>query len=153
MNPQDPSGSKFTFAKASLMPQEEMLDVSKHKQQLTIGIPKESQKYESRVALTPEAVDQLINIGHEVRIESGAGNPSNYSNTDYSELGGFIVDSREEVYKSDIILKIAPLTLDEIDLLSERQVVISSLHLNSQTKQFVMKLIQKTTILISIEKN
>ena len=149
MSAQEPSDTRFTFGKASLMPQEEMLEVSKSKKQLTIGIPKETQKIESRVALTPEAVDQLVNSGHEVRIESGAGNAANYSDTDYSELGGFIVDNREEVYKSDIILKIAPMLLDEIDLLNERQVVISSLHLNTQTKEFIQKLIQKKTMFIT----
>jgi alanine dehydrogenase len=151
MSPQDPSETRFTFGKASLMPQEEMLEVSKSKKQLTIGIPKESQKTESRVALTPEAVDQLVNHGHEVRIESGAGTPAHYSDTDYSELGGFIVDNREEVFKSDIILKIAPMSLDEIDLLGERKVVISSLHLNNQTKEFVRKLMEKKTTAIAFE--
>jgi len=151
MSPQDTSNSRFTFGKASLMPQEEMLEVSKSKKQLTIGIPKELQKNESRVALTPEAVDQLVNTGHEVRIESGAGTHANYSNIDYSELGGFIVDNREEVYRSDIILKIAPMLLEEIELLSERQVVISSLHLNNQTKDFIRKLIQKKVTAIAFE--
>ena len=142
MTPQDTSDSRFTFGKASLLPQEEMLEVGTKKKQLVIGIPKESQKYESRVALTPEAVDQLVNTGHEVRIETGAGNAANYSNTDYSELGGFIVDQKAEVYESDIILKIAPMSMEEIDLLKEQQIVISSLHLNSQTKLFIQKLIQ-----------
>ncbi|MFC2115452.1 alanine dehydrogenase [Bacteroidota bacterium] len=151
MSPQDQSGSRFTFGKASLMPQEEMLEVGKSKKQLTIGIPKESQKFESRVALTPEAVDQLVNTGHEVRIETGAGLPAHYSNTDYSELGGFITEKKEEVYESDIILKIAPLSLEEIDMLSERQVVISSLHLNNQTKQYIQKLIQKKSTAIAFE--
>ncbi len=148
---QDTSDSQFTFGRASLMPQEEMLEVGKSKKQLTIGIPKESQKYESRVALTPEAVDQLVNTGHEVLIESGAGNAANYSDTDYSELGGFILDNREAIYKADIILKIAPLSLEEIELLSERLVVISSLHLNSQTKQFVEQLMKKKVTAIAFE--
>ncbi len=151
MSPQEPSDSRFTFGKASLMPQEEMLEVGKSKQKLTIGIPKESQKLESRVALTPEAVDQLVDAGHEVRIESGAGTQANYSDTDYSELGGFIAENREEVYQSDIILKIAPVMMEEIELLNERQVVISSLHLNSQTKEFIQKLIRKKTTAIAFE--
>lgn len=151
MSPQDASDSKFTFGKASLMPQEEMLEVGKSKKQLRIGIPRESQKTESRVALTPEAVDQLVDAGHDVLIESGAGAAANYADTDYSELGGFIADNREEVYKSDIILKIAPMQMEEIEFLSERQVVISSLHLNNQTKGFVEKLIQKKTTAIAFE--
>lgn len=149
MNPQDPSGSKFAFGQASLMPQEEMLEVSRIKRQLTIGIPKEAQKTESRVALTPEAVNQLVDAGHEIRIETGAGIAANYSDTDYSELGGFIVDNREEVYKSEIILKIAPMSMEEIELISERQIVISSLHLNKQTAEFIHKLIRKKVTAIS----
>ena len=151
MIPQDTSDSQFTFGRASLMPQEEILEVGRSKKQLTIGIPKEIQKFESRVALTPEAVDQLVNSGHEVLIESGAGNAANYSNTDYSELGGFILDSKSEIYQADTILKIAPLSMKEIELLSERQVVISSLHLNSQTKQFVQQLMQKRVTAIAFE--
>ena len=151
MTPQDTSSSRFTFGKANLMPQEEMLEVSKSKKQLTIGIPKESLKSESRVALTPEAVDQLVNSGHEIRIETGAGAGANYVDTDYSELGGYIVDNREEIFKSDIILKIAPMTLDEIDLLDERQLIISSLHLNNQTRDFVQKLIKKKVTAIAFE--
>ena len=151
MTPQDASDSRFTFGRASLLPQEEMLEVGTKKKQLTIGIPKEHQKYESRVALTPEAVDQLVNTGHEVLIESGAGNAANYSDTDYSELGGFIMHQKAEVYQSDIILKIAPLSLEEIDLLKEQQVVISSLHLNSQTKQFIQKLMHKKVTAIAFE--
>ena len=151
MIPQDTYDSQFTFGRASLMPQEEMLEVGKSKKQLTIGIPKEIQKFESRVALTPEAVDQLVNSGHEVLIESGAGNAANYSDTDYSELGGFILDNRAAIYQADTILKIAPLSMEEIKLLSERQVVISSLHLNSQTKQFVRQLMQKRVTAIAFE--
>jgi alanine dehydrogenase len=151
MIPQDTSDSQFTFGRANLMPQEEMLEVGKSKRQLTIGIPKEIQKFESRVALTPEAVDQLVNSGHEVLIESGAGNGANYSDRDYSELGGFILDNRAAIYQADTILKIAPLSMEEIELLRERQVVISSLHLNSQTKQFVQQLMKKRVTAIAFE--
>jgi alanine dehydrogenase len=149
MIPQD--DSKFTFGKANLMPQEEMLEVGKSKKQLSIGIPKEVQKIESRVALTPEAVDQLVNSGHEVLIESGAGDAANYSDRDYSELGGFILDNKAAIYQADTILKIAPLSLEEIDMLGERQVVISSLHLNSQTKQFIQQMMQKKVTAIAFE--
>jgi alanine dehydrogenase len=151
MIPQDTSDSQFTFGRASLMPQEEMLEVGKSKRQLSIGIPKEIQKFESRVALTPEAVDQLVKSGHEVLIESGAGNAAHYSDTDYSELGGFILDNKAAIYQAETILKIAPLSMEEIELLNERQVVISSLHLNSQTKQFVQQLMKKKVTAIAFE--
>ena len=151
MSPQDASDSKFTFGMASMLPQEEMLEVGTRRKQLTIGIPREAQKYESRVALTPEAVDQLVNIGHDVIIESGAGKAANYSDTDYSELGGFITREKAEVYQSDIILKIAPLTMEEIDMLGEKRVVISSLHLNSQTREYIQNLIRRKVTAIAFE--
>jgi alanine dehydrogenase len=148
---QEPSGTRFTFGKASLLPQEEMLEVKKSKKQLIIGIPREDHKNESRVALTPEAVELLIDQGHAVIIESEAGKAAHYLNTDYSEIGGVIVEDKKQVFQSDIILKIAPLTLEQIDLLHEQQVVISSLHLNSQTEKFIQKLIEKKVTAISFE--
>jgi alanine dehydrogenase len=148
---QEPSGSRFTFGKASLLPQEEMLEVKKSKKQLTIGIPKEDHKNESRVALTPEAVEILVEQGHEVIIESEAGKAAHYLNTDYSELGGVIVEDKNKVFQTDIILKIAPLTIEQIDLLKEQQVVISSLHLNNQTEEFIRKMMEKKVTAISFE--
>ncbi len=148
---QEPSGSRFTFGKASLLPQEEMLEVRKSRKQLTIGIPKEDHKNESRVALTPEAVEILVEQRHEVIIESEAGKAAHYLNTDYSELGGVIVEDKKKVFQADIILKIAPLTIEQIDMLKEQQVVISSLHLNNQTEEFIRKMMEKKVTAISFE--
>ncbi len=151
MSEQETSGAQFTFGKANLIPQEEMLEVKKARKQLIIGIPKEAQKLESRVALTPEAVEQLVELGHTVLIESEAGKAANYLNTNYSELGGTIVEDKKQVFQSDIILKIAPLTLEEIELLMERQVVISSLHLNNQTEELIRKIMARKVTAIAFE--
>ena len=148
---QEPSGTRFTFGKASLLPQEEMLEVKKSKKQLIIGIPKEDHKNESRVALTPEAVEILVDQGHGVIIETEAGKAAHYLNTDYSELGGTIVDDRQQIFQADIILKIAPLTLEQMEMLREQQVVISSLHLNNQTEEYIRKLMEKKVTAISFE--
>ncbi len=75
------------------MPQEEMLEVENKQKQLLIGIPSEDPIHESRVPLTPEAVEILTGYGHEVMLESGAGKSANYSDTDYSERGGQISTS------------------------------------------------------------
>jgi len=151
MGQQESSGAQFTFGKANLLPLEEMLEVKKARKQLFIGIPKEVQKMESRVALTPEAVEQLVELGHTVFIESEAGKAANYMNTHYSELGGTIVENKKQVFQADIILKIAPLTLEEIGLLNERQVVISSLHLNNQTEELIRKIMAKKITAIAFE--
>jgi len=124
--------------------------VQKKQHQLVIGIPKENDKYESRIPLTPEAVELLVNEGHRILIEKDAGKSANYIDTQFSENGGFIVDSAD-VYNADIILKIAPLTVKEIGHLRENQIVISSLHQNNYTEEYIRGLIQKRTSAISYE--
>lgn len=141
----------YTFGRTGFLPQEEMLETGKKKKKLVIGIPKENKKHESRVGLTPEAVDILVNNGHEIIIEKGAGLAANYTDTDYSENGAQIVDSKSEVYQCDIILKIAPPTIEEIELFKTNQILLSSLHFPSQSEEYIRKLMQKKVTAISFE--
>ena len=147
----NPSKSPYSFSATSLLPQEEMLEIGLKKSQLIIGIPKETDPFENRVALTPLAVELLVNNGHEVIIEKDAGLASNFQNTDYSEMGGFIVDSKAEVFKSDVLLKIAPLLPQEIELLKEGQILISALHLLRQSEENIRNLMQKRVTAIAFE--
>lgn len=133
------------------MPQEEMLEVVKQTRQLVIGIPKESTTTESRIPLTPEAVELLVSHGHQIVIQREAGHLANYSDTEYSEKGGMIVETAQEVYKSQIILKVLPLLPFEVDMLSENQVVISTLHLTNTTGQQIRNLIQKRVTAIAYD--
>lgn len=142
---------RFSLGREGMLVQEEKLEVRTAKKKLVIGIPKELDKIESRVSLTPEAVEVLVNNGDDIIIESDAGKAANYSNKDYSERGGRIVESRDEVFQADIILKVAPLTLDEIKLLKGKQLVISSLHLNSQTEEYIKSLMQLKVTAIAFE--
>lgn len=144
------SPQEFPFVKG-LMPQEEMLEVRKQTQKLVIGIPKESNETESRMPLTPEAVELLVEQGHEIIIEEDAGKLTNYSNTDYSEKGAQIVKTKQEVFKCEIILTVSPLLKEEIDMLSDNQVVFSSLHLTPNGGQLIKNLMQKRTTAIAFE--
>jgi len=143
--------SRLPLGKAGMMAQEEMLEVGKKRQFISIGIPKESLKYESRVSLTPEAVELLVGNGHQVIIERGAGLEASYLDKDYSELGGQITDNRADVYQCDIILKVAPLTLEEIEILKGNQVIISSLHVTSQNEEYIRRLMNKKMTAIAFE--
>jgi len=134
-----------------MFPQEEMLEVERKRSRLIIGIPKNNPKIEQRVALTPEAVEILVNQGHEVIIESGAGVPANYSDHTYSENGGFIVREKEQVYQCDIILKIAPLTTEEIDLLKGDQIIFSNVNLPQQDEEYFRSLMRKKVIAVAFE--
>lgn len=133
----------FSLTKGGYAPQEEMLEVARKKGKLYIGIPKEIAFQENRVALVPEAVSLLVNNGHRIIIETGAGSAAHFEDTDYSEAGAEIVYSPEEVYKADIILKIAPPTLEEIESMKTKQTLFSALQLTVQPEDFLKKLIKK----------
>ena len=133
----------YSLTKGGFAPQEEMLEVARKKGKLFIGIPREMAFQENRVALVPDAVALLVNNGHQVVIETNAGKGANFEDSDYSEAGGQIVYSPQEVYKADTIFKIAPPTLAEIEMMQHRQTLFSALQLTVQPQDFLKKLISK----------
>ena len=145
--------SSFDIRKEGLMPQEETLEVETRQKQLKIGIPSEDHSIESRVPLTPEAVEILTGHGHEVILESGAGSAANYLDTDYSERGGIIGQSRKEVFSGcDILLKISPPTLEELSWMKERQTLISSFQAYiHKDEKYIRELMRKRVTAISFE--
>lgn len=136
------------------MPQEETLEVGSKRKSLKIGIPSEKHDVESRVPLTPEAVEILTGHGHEVYLQTGAGKAANYLDTDYSEKGGIIVDECKEVFAgSDVLLKISPPTLEEIGWMKERQTLLSSFQVyTASDEQYIRKLMQKKATAIAFER-
>lgn len=133
----------FSLTKGAFAPQEEMLEVARKKGKLFIGIPKEIAFQETRVALVPDAIALLINNGHRVVVEAGAGKAANFDDSDYSEAGAEIVYTPNDVFKADIILKIAPPTIEEIELMQHKQTLFSALQLSVQPENFLKKLIAK----------
>lgn len=131
--------------------QTEMLAVSERKAQFIIGIPKETTLQENRVALVPASVATLIAHGHRVMIEKGAGEKSRFNDIDYSEVGAEIATDRKQVFKADMIIKVAPPTLDEIDLLQIDQMIISPLHIPIITAEYIHKLKEKRVTALAME--
>lgn len=125
-------------------PQEQLLEVIKDKKQLVIGIPKELFD-ENRIALRPESVAILTSRGHEVFVEAGAGILSHYDDQDYSEAGAKIVYSPEEVYSAELILKVAPPSLEEIGYMKPKTAIISAIHL-AEVKADYLKALNKKKI-------
>ncbi len=139
------------FTEGGLQAQPEVLQRKRKSNSLFIGIPKETTLQERRVALVPSAVASLISHGHRVVIESGAGEKSNYSDHDYSEAGADVAHSKEQVFKSDVLIKIAPPTLKEIDLMRTDQILFSPLHLPIINADFLFRLKQKRVIALALE--
>ena len=133
------------LTESGLMPKEEMLEIAKGEQSLFIGIPKETALQENRVALVPDSVGLLVNNGHRVLIESNSGEAANFTDKDYSEAGAEIVYESKEVYKANIIIKVAPPTLAEIELLNavQKQILFSALQISSQPKDCIKELMKK----------
>ncbi|MEA4905510.1 MAG: NAD(P)-dependent oxidoreductase, partial [Petrimonas sp.] len=107
-----------------------LLKADRQNVSLVIGIPKENQKVEKRLAITPEATALLVESGYEVVIESGAGLAINYSDRYYADSGAQVVESKADVFQADIILKISPPTFDEVSMMKPRSSVFSFLQLH-----------------------
>jgi alanine dehydrogenase len=145
------SGFSDIAKKAMMQPQESMLEVKHKKHKLYIGIPKEISFQENRVPLTPLSVALLVNNGHEVMLESNAGAAAKFSDKDYSEQGAHIVYDSKKLYEADIILKIAPPTMGEIEMMKPGQTLISALQLSTFKAESLHALINKKITALCFE--
>ena len=97
---------------------------------MRIGIPTEIKPLEGRVALIPPAVGELVAKGHEVWLQTGAGIPSGYPDSDYERVGAKLAKDAAELYGvAKMILKVKEPVAAEYDLLREEHILFSFLHL------------------------
>ncbi|MCK9611785.1 MAG: alanine dehydrogenase [Bacteroidales bacterium] len=135
----------------SMMPQPEMLEVKKQRSQFKIGIPREIAYQETRVGLVPQAVAVLVSRGHEVLVENNAGKAANFQDSEYADAGAQIVDSPAEIYHSDIVIKVAPPLLQEIENFRQGMNIFSAINLPGQDAEYFKKLIGKKVTAVSYE--
>jgi alanine dehydrogenase len=131
------------LAKSSISTQEQLLKVKKKHQSFCIGLPREISLQENRISLTPDAVAILVNNGHDIWVERKAGEGSKFTDKQYSEAGAKIVYTPEEVYNADIILKIEPPTIEEIEYFKPGQTLISALQPGHLEKEYIQALLKK----------
>lgn len=134
-----------------LMPKEEMLEVQRQKCRLTIGIPRETSNQELRVGLVPEAVNLLVQNGHNVLIETNAGAGARFHDHEYSEAGGQIVYTDKEIYQADIVIKVAPPEDAEIEMMKEKLTVFSALHMSNRETAYFKGLMRKKVTAFAFE--
>ena len=119
---------------------------------MNIGVIKERFPQERRVSLTPGGVLSLVNLGATVYVERNAGSQSFFSDQEYQEAGAVIVYSPEElILRSDVVLKVAPPSMDEVALLHEDQTLFSALHLAISKRTIVEKFLEKRITAIAHE--
>lgn len=139
------------FTEEELMPKEEKLEVIKKGKQFSIGIPKETCLNERRTCITPDAVQVLVEHGHEIIIEAGAGEGSFFTDLQYSESGAKITNDPKEAFGQDLILKINPPTEDEIEYMKPNTYLVSALQINLRDKEYFLKLAEKKINAIAFE--
>ena len=139
------------FTEEDLIPKEEKLEIIKKGKQFSIGVPKETCLNERRTCITPDAVQVLIANGHHITIEAGAGEGSFYTDLQYSESGAKITTDTREVYEQDLVLKINPPTLEEIEYLKPSTYLVSALQINLRDKEYFKKLSEKKINAIAFE--
>ena len=139
------------FTEEDLMPQEEKLEVVKKSKKFSIGIPKETCLNERRTCITPDAVQVLVNNGHHIIIEAGAGQGSFFTDLQYSDSGAKITESSEEAFGQDLVLKINPPTTEEIEFLKCGSYLISALQINLRDQDYFKKLGEKKINAIAFE--
>ncbi|CAH0335756.1 alanine dehydrogenase [Flavobacterium tiangeerense] len=139
------------FTKQQLLPQEEKLEIARHKSELFIGIPKETSFQERRICLTPDAVNSLTFQGHRVMIEAGAGLSSSYTDKEYSNAGAEITSDTKKVFGCPMILKVEPATLSEIEMMNPQTIIISAIQLKTRTKAYFEALSKKKIIALAFE--
>jgi len=118
---------------------------------MKIGIPKEVHAGEKRVATTPEVAKELIKLGFEVAIESGAGSAAHYSDASFVEAGVTVIKNTRDLWNdSDIILKVRGPEANEVKLLKEGQIYISFLW-PAQNPELLKKLADKKVTALAMD--
>ncbi|MCL1937722.1 MAG: NAD-binding protein [Candidatus Azobacteroides sp.] len=121
--------TKQTATESQPVPLEMLKELSSSRKPVSIGIPKENLKIEKRLVFTPEAVEMIVNAGHEVVFEKNAGCGIHYSDIAYAQTGAKITADRKQVLACDLIFKIAPPTVNEIQWMKKKSTVFSLLQM------------------------
>lgn len=141
-----------SFGNGAFMPKEEQLETAVRYRRISIGMPRDNNDEEKRVAITPESVNLLVENGNEVIIQKGAGAGANYTDKDYSENGAIMTDSPARVFSADVVIKVAPFIEHETDYLKGNQVVMSFLNVLKLSEETLGKLIRKKVTALAFEK-
>ncbi|GLP97843.1 alanine dehydrogenase [Paraferrimonas sedimenticola] len=118
---------------------------------MIIGVPKEIKNHEYRVGMVPASVRELIQRGHQVLIETKAGNGIGFSDEDYQNVGADIIDTAAEVFaKADMIVKVKEPQAVERAMLRKDQILFTYLHLAPDLPQ-TQELVDSGAVCIAYE--
>lgn len=118
---------------------------------MKIGVPKEIKSNENRVAATPAGVMEFIKKGHEVYIQSSAGDGSGFSDEDYLKAGAKILPGAKDIFeKSEMILKVKEPIEQEYELIKKDQLVFTYFHFAS-SEPLTQAMIKSNAVCLAYE--
>ncbi|SER58239.1 alanine dehydrogenase [Gracilibacillus ureilyticus] len=112
---------------------------------MKIGVPKEVKQNENRVALTPAGVLTLTKSGHQVFVETEAGEGSGISDHHYQEAGAVIVPTAEQAWGQELVVKVKEPQKEEFAYFSEGQLLFTYLHLAAEQEVAEALIAKKVT--------
>ena len=118
---------------------------------MSIGIPKENLKTEKRLVFTPEAVEMIVDAGHEVVFEEEAGRGIHYSDAAYIESGAKITDDRKQVLACDLIFKITPPSMEEVQWMKKKSTIFSLLQMQDISLDLIQAMANRQVNAIAYE--
>ena len=119
---------------------------------LKIGLPRERNNDETRLCLTPSGVSTLVANGHEVLVETKAGEQAHFSDQAYADAGASITYGARELYqKAEVVVMVAPPDREEIAMMRDQAILISALHLGSTKESMYHQLYDKNITGIGFE--
>lgn len=117
---------------------------------MIIGIPKEIKNNENRVGMTPGGVFELLNKGHVVKVEMGAGLGSGFTDEAYTEVGAKIAVTTEEVWDVDMVIKVKEPLPQEFKFFKKGLILFTYLHLAPEP-ELTKQLVEKEVVAIAYE--
>jgi len=118
---------------------------------MIVGILKEIKLSENRVSMTPSGVDILVQHGHTVLVEKGAGNGSGFADAEYESVGGIIIDTPEKIFaQAEMVMHVKEIMPAEYRLVRPGQIIFAYLHLAADLPQ-INALMYSRCVAISYE--
>jgi alanine dehydrogenase len=117
---------------------------------MLIGVPKEVKVGEYRVALTPEGARALTRAGHQVRVQTGAGEGSGFPDAEYKRAGASIQPGASDVWKADLVIKVKEPLPGEFRFFRPRVILFAFLHL-APNRALTQALLRKKVTAIGYE--
>ncbi|GAB4480908.1 MAG: alanine dehydrogenase [Thermoflexibacter sp.] len=138
----------YTFVTSSLTLKKQSINNRKN---MIVGVPKEIKNNENRVALTPAGADELVERGHKVYVQAGAGENSGFTDEEYKEVGAEILATAKEVFDiAEMIVKVKEPIEQEYDLIKPNQLVFTYFHFAS-SEELTHAMIKSNAVCLAYE--